>query len=142
MTEQEKWYAVYDTEGKLVSTGTVIDSDDLQRKGFTYKELSENPTGKIWDGTAFRAVEKPYRGITVYEFKNRFTSEERQSLLKRTHARFGYDWTLHEFFDMLNTMSMEGVRVDPQSSFVQDFLNYCIIARFLSEERAKEIGQR
>lgn len=54
------WYAVLDDAGALVSTGTVIDTDDLAAKGFTWHEC-EVPDGKVpeWTGTALIAVDPP-----------------------------------------------------------------------------------
>jgi hypothetical protein len=56
----ETWFAVLDTDGTLVSTGTVIDADDLAAKGFTWHEC-EVPDGKVpeWTGTALVAVDPP-----------------------------------------------------------------------------------
>jgi hypothetical protein len=54
------WFAVLDDTGTLVSTGTVIDADDLAAKGYTWHEC-EVPDGKVpeWTGTALVAVDPP-----------------------------------------------------------------------------------
>ena len=54
------WFAVLDDTGTLVSTGTVIDADDLAAKSFTW-HTCEVPDGKLpqWDGTALVAVDPP-----------------------------------------------------------------------------------
>ena len=54
------WFAVLDDTGALVSTGTVIDADDLAAKGYTW-HTCEVPDGKVpeWDGTALVAVDPP-----------------------------------------------------------------------------------
>jgi hypothetical protein len=56
----ETWYAVIDTDGQCVSTGTVIDADDLAAKGYTWHTV-EVPDGKVpqWDGTTLVAVDPP-----------------------------------------------------------------------------------
>jgi len=54
------WYAVLDDTGTLVSTGTVIDADDLTAKGYTWHTV-EVPDGQVpqWDGTTLVAVDPP-----------------------------------------------------------------------------------
>jgi hypothetical protein len=56
----ETWFAVLDNTGTLVSTGTVIDADDLAAKGFTWHEC-EVPDGKVpqWTGAELVAVDPP-----------------------------------------------------------------------------------
>jgi hypothetical protein len=144
VASQGTWYAVFDEKGVLVSTGTVIDEVDLRRKNFSWKVLDHEPTGKHWDGATFRVQTRPYLGMSVTMFKHRFTSEERQLFLKVSGGVSStvYDPVVHDFLDMLSTMAMEGVRIDPQSNFVLDFLSHAVSSNYLTLTRARNIGAR
>lgn len=140
---EEQWYAVFDGNDKLISTGTVLDKTDLVAKGYRWHKLAENPTGKHWDGRQFREVAPPYPGLSIHEFKSRFTAAERQALLHAAANRtFAHDLVVHDFLDMLHTMAAENLRLYPDSAFVQEFLAHAILKGYLTAERAANIGAR
>lgn len=127
------WYAVFDSNGTLVSSGSVVADDEaLNAQGYTKVELMEDPTGKIWnpDEGQFEPPPPPIAYIATWKWIQRFTAEEFAGI------NASADPLVKMFLMMLNTTAQLNV-ADP---VVQNGLAYLVYLGLLSGDRAAVIG--
>lgn len=127
------WYAVFDGDGNLVSSGTVVADDAaLAAAGYSKVVLSEDPTGKVWNPSEgqFEPPPAPPIYMPTWEWIQRFTPEEYAAIKNSA------DPAVSMFLLMLTTTSQLNIALP----VVQNGLSYLVSQGILSGDRAAEIG--
>lgn len=129
----DTWYAIVDANGGLVSVGTVIaDADALAAAGITAQQLSENPTGKVWDAATRTFSAPPPKPVMVstWQFIQRFTPTEYAAIEASS------DPVVRQYL----TTIMTAPTVNLSEAVVQQGIQYLVSLTLLTSERAAIIG--
>ena len=127
------WYAVTDAEGKLLSTGTVIDDPaSYAERGLTVTTLDSDPIGKVWNEASktFQDAPPTQNSYATVDWVSRFTPTEYMAFRNSTDPNIQYFMYL---VDHAQT-------VTPQGQQVQQGLAYAVQIGLLTADRAAVIG--
>jgi hypothetical protein len=135
----DKWYAIFDGNPMTsdpVSTGTVIDPDDLQANGLTWVEVAADPTGMVWDRTTltFKPAPPPPPPSTIsaYQFARRFTASEFFNINQ------SQDHNVQQF--MLELQLAPRQQINLLAPEIQQGLQYLASLGLIAPERVAQIG--
>jgi len=129
----DQWYAIVDINGELISTGTVIATDEeLNENGYHKIPIAGNPVGLIWDINTQSFVDPPIPNTILpkVQFIQRFTPSEFAAI------RSSSDEQVQFFVYQLDNSTM----IEPQAAAVQGPLAYFVQIGLLTQARADVIG--
>lgn len=127
------WFAIVDANGDLISTGTVIATQqELDERGYHSIPLSYDPNGMIWDKAtqSFIAPPIPNSIIPKITFIQRFTAQEFMEIRASTDPEVQF------FMYQLDNATT----VEPQGADVHGALAYLVQIKLLTQARADVIG--
>jgi hypothetical protein len=127
------WYAVTDSAGNLLSTGTVIDDpSSYAARGLTVTTLDSDPNGKIWDAATktFVSPPVPQNVYATVDWVSRFTATEYMAFRNSTDPQIQF------FMYLLD----HAPTVTPQGAQVQQGLGYAAQIGLITADRAVVLG--
>lgn len=129
----EQWYAVVDSIGNLVSSGTVIATpEELSEKNYHSIAIAGDPAGLIWDVATQTFVAPPIPNTVMpkVQFIQRFTADEFAGIRRSTDSQVQF------FVYQLDNSTL----IEPQDPAVQQPLAYLVQVGLLTQARADVIG--
>jgi len=129
----DQWYAIVDSNGVLISTGTVIASqEELNLNRYHAIPIAGNPSGLIWDIDTQSFVYPPIPNTILpkVQFIQRFTAQEFAGIRASTDDQVQF------FVYQLDNSTL----IEPQAPQVQEPLAYLVQVGLLTQERADVIG--
>lgn len=127
------WFAIVNSSGELVSTGTVVADDaELAERGLSKIALDGEPGHRVWDVITQSFVEPPAPPtvLTRLEFIWRFQPAEFMAIKSSLNPNI-------QFFLYQLESAQE---VHPSHPTVQQGLQYLVSIGLLTAERAAVIG--
>jgi hypothetical protein len=132
MADSAQWYAIVDTTGTLISTGTTIaDTASLAAAGYSAIELADDPGGKIWDPAtqAFKPAPPLPVVLVPWQFIRLFTVAE------FTAISASQDPQIRLFLLMVQTTPT----INLSDAIVTNGIAYLVAQNLINSDRATQI---